>query len=84
MGEHTEGCQLVERAAHLIRLGLAVEEARNKGIVEVLLSDLDATAHVLAQPDLAHAVDKGGDALDGPVALSDEPSGDAMRWTGED
>lgn len=80
MTSHTDACQLAERAAHLMRLGLAVDMARNKGIVEVLISDLDATAHVLAHGDLAHAVDKGGDVIDGPVALTDEPSGDAMRW----
>jgi hypothetical protein len=38
--------------------------------------------HLAEYPDLAHAWDKGGDDLDGPVALTDEPSGDAMRWTG--
>lgn len=35
-------------------------------------------------PDLVHAVSKGGPDLDGPVLLSDEPTGDAMRWTPEE
>ena len=75
---------LIEHAAHLARLGWAVEAATARGEVEVLIADLRDVAHTLAHEDLAHAVDKGGDTLDGPITLTDEPTGDAMRWTKED
>ena len=39
--------------------------------------------HAARYPDLAYAIAKGGDDLDGPMLLTDEPTGDAMRWTGE-
>ena len=38
-------------------------------------------AHELDHPDLAYAISKGGDPIDGPVILTDEPTGDAMHWT---
>lgn len=35
-------------------------------------------------PDLAYAIAKGGEPLDGPVMPGDEPGGDAMHWTPEE
>lgn len=32
-------------------------------------------------PDLVYAIAKGGEPLDGPVRIGDEPGGDAMHWT---
>ena len=80
MTSHTETHDLIERAAHLARLGWAVEKHAARGEVEFRLDALRDTAHALEWPDLAHACDKGGDELDGPVLLTDEPGGDAMRW----
>jgi len=84
MTSHTDACQLIERTAHLARLGWAVEAATARGEVEVLIADLRDVAYTLTHEDLAHAVDKGGDTLDGPVTLTNEPTGDATRWTKED
>ena len=81
MTSHAETHDLIERAAHLARLGWAVEKHAARGEVEFRLTDLRDTAHALEWPDLAHACDKGGDELDGPVLLTDEPGGDAMRMT---
>jgi hypothetical protein len=36
--------------------------------------------HIRRYEDLAYAVAKGGDPIDGPTLLTDEPTGDAMRW----
>ena len=75
---------LIEHATHLARLGWAVQKLANQGAVEFTLTQIEAAARVLEWPDLAHACDKGGEQIDGPVTLTDEPSGDAMRWTGAD
>ena len=72
---------LIEHAAHLARLGWAVEKLAANA-VEFHIDDIRATAAALEWPDLAHACDKGGDVIDGPVVLSDEPTGDAMRSIG--
>jgi hypothetical protein len=61
------------------RAGRQVYKMEARGDQPVRPSDI---IHLAEYPDLAHAWDKGGDDLDGPVALTDEPSGDAMRWTG--
>ena len=76
MTSHTDTHNLTEHAAHLTRLGAAVETHASRGEVEVLIADLRATAHALAHPDLAHALDKGGD----DISDWDEPLGDAMHW----
>ena len=83
MTNHTDAHQLIERAAHLARLGWAVEKL-SANAVEFHIDDIRATAAALEWPDLAHACDKGGDTLDGPITLTDEPTGDATRWTGVD
>jgi hypothetical protein len=62
------------------RAGRQVYKMEARGDQPVRPSDI---IHLAEYPDLAHAWDKGGDDLDGPVALTDEPSGDAMVWTGE-
>ena len=81
MTTHTDACQLIESVSELARLGWAVKHRASQGAVEFTLADLEEIAHALTHADLAHAVDKGGDTLDGPIVLSDEPTGDAMRWT---
>jgi len=78
---HTDACRLIESVSELARLGWAVKHRAAQGAVEFTLADLEGIAHALGHADLAHAVDKGGDALDGPSLLTDEPTGDAMRWT---
>jgi len=50
---------LIERAAHLARLGWAVEKLAANA-VEFHIDTIRATAAALEWPDLAHAVDKGG------------------------
>ena len=39
------------------------------------------TGHEWDCPDLVYAIAKGGEDIDGPIQLTDEPTGDAMRWT---
>ena len=70
---------LIERAAHLARLGWAVEKLAANA-VEFHIDTIRATAAALEWPDLAHAVDKGGDDITG----WDEPLEDAMHWTKEE
>ena len=54
---------LIERAAHLARLGWAVEKLAAQGAVEFHIDDIRATAAALEWPDLAHACDKGGELI---------------------
>ena len=39
------------------------------------------TGHEWEFVDLVYAIAKGGEDIDGPILLTDEPTGDAMRWT---
>jgi hypothetical protein len=70
---------VIRERANVYRAGLTVISLSRKNNHPLRPSDI---IHLAEYPDLAHAWDKGGDDLDGPVALTDEPSGDAMRWTG--
>jgi hypothetical protein len=69
---------VIRERANVYRAGLMVISLSRKRDDLMRPSDI---IHLAEHPDLAHAWDKGGDDLDGPVALTDEPGGDAMRWT---
>jgi hypothetical protein len=69
---------VIRERANVYRAGLMVISLSRKNNHPLRPSDI---IHLAEYPDLAHAWDNGGDDLDGPVALTDEPGGDAMRWT---
>lgn len=37
--------------------------------------------HEVDYPDLVYAIGKGGEPIDGPTQLTDQPTGGAMHWT---
>jgi hypothetical protein len=60
------------------------EPTITRAVMRVADAELAELRAELEYPDLAYAVQKGGPNLDGPTVLTDEPTGDAMRWTKED